>query len=177
MVSEVSLFNWFAAIKGLMRMLLRLGCVSRVGPLLVLRAYVDVCHYVSMIGEQWNFRKVTEELDSICRVTERGWLPDNLIKAATLASECHPKARCYERSIVITKTLLRYGFTPRLIIGIQKIGGKLCGHAWVQLQNGNIVDQANAYERYVEAISWQPTKLQSPASVQPCSGSESERCM
>ncbi|HET6568579.1 MAG TPA: lasso peptide biosynthesis B2 protein [Rhodothermales bacterium] len=63
---------------------------------------------------------------------------------------------CMKRSLLLFHFLRRWGYDARLIFGVQKQGGDIQGHAWVEVQNRPLAEGADPRSVYVQTYSYPP---------------------
>src|SRR5579884_1156264 len=90
------------------------------------------------------------------------WTPARLQRGCALADRIYQRmpflreGRCLERSLVIYHLLSEGGSSPRLTIGMLKVGGITVGHAWVTIDDEPVgeshamVDQFSPMMRFGE---------------------------
>jgi hypothetical protein len=89
-----------------------------------------------------------------------------IARLAHLTNRPHRRYRfnCLERSLVAYRYLARAGAKPDLVIGLQKDGAGVSGHAWVVVDGRPVresPDEVRAFQPFV-AFGWEGRRLVPP---------------
>lgn len=63
---------------------------------------------------------------------------------------------CLERSLLVFRFLLRAGVEPELVCGVEPNGGRVAGHAWVQLEGRPVTDPPEVVARFSPFVRFGP---------------------
>lgn len=76
-------------------------------------------------------------------------LPPQLLEMFLVAARFHVfHLNCLPKALALKKMLERRRFVPTLRIGARKEGGKLLGHAWIEIDDVPFNDAADVADRY-----------------------------
>jgi transglutaminase superfamily protein len=78
-----------------------------------------------------------------------------------------PDGDCLQRSLLLYRVLSRAGADPRLVVGFQRIDGRIRGHAWVVVDGFALLESESDLVRFSPALFFgsQGVLLQSPQKI------------
>jgi hypothetical protein len=110
---------------------------------------------VALLLRVRGFQRIVREIDARRPPPRATVAPRDIRRAQRYArqleraSRCYlPRVRCLHRSLVLHRWLLREGLPSELHIGVNKEGGALAAHAWVELVGVVVNDSAAAVSAF-----------------------------
>ena len=78
-----------------------------------------------------------------------------------------PDRDCLQRSLLLYRALSRAGANPMLVIGFDRMNGRIFGHAWVVVDGHAVIESETDLLRFspVLAFGWQGALLSPPPEV------------
>lgn len=65
-----------------------------------------------------------------------------------------PDRDCLQRSLLLYRVLSRAGAEPKLIVGFDRINGRIIGHAWVVVDGHAVIESETDLVRFSPAFSF-----------------------
>jgi hypothetical protein len=78
-----------------------------------------------------------------------------------------PDRDCLQRSLLLYRALSRAGANPMLVVGFDRMNGRIFGHAWVVVDGHAVIESESDLLRFspVVAFGWQGALLSPPPAV------------
>jgi len=118
------------------------------------RVLLSAMFLVPFVGAALRLRGVTPVLRAIGEVRPKaarvGALQTREITriVGAVAARRPFRANCLVRSIVLKRLLARHGIAGQLRLGVKKQGGEFEAHAWIELGERPLNDDANVRQRF-----------------------------
>lgn len=140
--------------KGWIRLIKKTFFLQKKHKKLILFCYLRYFHYQKAI-KKYNVDKLVQIINTK-KIKKKSTIKfREIISAVMFAGRMNPYSKCLDRTLVLAYYLHLYGYSCKVIIGIEKKDYRN-GHAWVEAQNSKdklVIDVYDVYTNYIEVYS------------------------